>query len=121
MTQASTTSPIPGVPTHDSLQIVRAIQARSAVQKVVLYGSRALGRQRSGSDIDLCLDAPGMGLAELLELGGELDDLLLPWRIDLQLRQRIDQPNLLAHVDRAGVVLWKRQGHGGRDQPARGC
>jgi hypothetical protein len=33
----------------------------------------------SASDIDLCLEAPAMGLEELLELGGELDDLLLPW------------------------------------------
>jgi hypothetical protein len=49
-----------------------------------------------------------MGLEELLELGGELDDLLLPWRIDLQLRHLIDHQNLLAHVDRAGVVLWQR-------------
>jgi len=36
-----------------------------------------------GSDIDLCLEAPALGLGELLLLGAQLDDLLLPWRIDL--------------------------------------
>ncbi len=108
MPQSNPSNLIPGLSASDSKQILDTIQSRTAAQQVVLYGSRALGRHRSGSDIDLCLEAPGMGLKELLELGSELDDLLLPWRIDLQLRHLIDHPNLLAHVDRAGVVLWQR-------------
>jgi hypothetical protein len=46
-----------------------------------------------------------MGLAELLVLGAQLDDLLLPWRIDLQLRHLISHPGLLEHIDRVGIVL----------------
>ena len=106
--QANPSSLIPGLSVSDSRQILDTIQSHRAAQQVVLYGSRALGRHRSGSDIDLCMEAPAMGLKELLELGGELDDLLLPWRMDLQLRHLIDHQNLLAHVDRAGVVLWQR-------------
>ena len=107
--QARESGAIPGIPSDDGLRILQTIASRRPVEQVVLYGSRAMGRQRSGSDVDLCLDAPGMTLGELLELGGELDDLLLPWRIDLQLRHLIDHPNLLAHLERAGVVLWQRQ------------
>jgi len=51
-----------------------------------------------------------MTLAELLELGGELDDLLLPWRIDLQLLHLIDHLPLLNHLQRVGRVIWQRQG-----------
>ena len=43
-----------------------------------------------------------MGLAELLVLGAQLDDLLLPWQIDLQLRHLIRHPGLLEHIDRGG-------------------
>jgi hypothetical protein len=71
-------------------------------------GSRALGRHRSGLDIDLCLEEPAKALEKLLDLGGALGDLLLLWRIDLQLRHWIDHQSLLAHVDRADVVLWQR-------------
>ncbi|WP_233130314.1 hypothetical protein [Synechococcus sp. 1G10] len=71
-------------------------------------GSRALGQHRSGSVIDLCLEAPALG--ELLLLGAELDDLLLPWRIDLQLQHLIDHPTLLEGIARAGVVLWEQPG-----------
>ena len=49
--------------------------------------------------------ATDMGLAELLVLGAQLDDLLLPWQIDLQLRHLIRHPELLGHIDRAGITL----------------
>ena len=39
-----------------------------------------------------------MGLAELLLLGAQLDDLLLPWQIDLQLRHLIRHPELLGPI-----------------------
>ena len=99
---------IPGLPEADSRRLLGLIQTHPSVKQVMLYGSRALGRQRPGSDIDLCLEAPAMTLGELLELGGALDDLLLPWRIDLQLRHLIDHNGLLDHLERVGQVLWER-------------
>ncbi|MCP9807470.1 nucleotidyltransferase domain-containing protein [Cyanobium sp. T1B-Tous] len=99
---------IPGLPNEASEQLLMAISAHPRVERVVLYGSRALGRQRSGSDVDLCLVAPEMGLAELLELGAQLDDLLLPWRIDLQLDHLITHEGLRDHIQRAGQALWNR-------------
>ena len=98
---------LPGIPQADSQRLLELIRTRSHVLKIVLYGSRALGRQRAGSDIDLCLVAPSMALGELLELGAALDDLLLPWQIDLQLRHLIAHEGLLAHIERAGQLLWE--------------
>ncbi len=97
---------IPGNPQADSQQLLELICSHPHLQKVVLYGSRALGRQRAGSDIDLCLEAPSIELGELLELGAVLDGLLLPWQIDLQLRHLISHEGLLSHLDRAGQLLW---------------
>ena len=96
---------IAGLPQDATDRILVLLAERPAIQRVVLYGSRALGRQRSGSDIDLCLEAPEMGLDELLVLGAQIDDLLLPWRIDLQLRHLIRHPGLLEHIDRVGITL----------------
>ena len=70
-----------------------------------ISGSRAMERHHSGSDVDLCLVAPSLPLEDLLLLGARLDDLLLPWRFDLQLQHRIDHPGLLAHIERVGVAL----------------
>ncbi len=94
-----------GLPTGALDQILGLLQSDPSVEAVLLYGSRALGRQRPGSDIDLCLVAPSLGLGELLELQARLDDLLLPWSIDLQLHHQIDHPPLLEHIDRVGIKL----------------
>ena len=99
---------IPGIPQADSQRLLELIRSHPHVQKVELYGSRALGRQRAGSDIDICLVAPSMALGELLELGAALDDLLLPWNVDLQLRHLIAHEGLVAHTERDGELLWER-------------
>jgi predicted nucleotidyltransferase len=103
--KAQPTPTIAGLPDDATARILERVRERPAIHRVVLYGSRALGRQRSGSDIDLCLEAPEMGLDELLVLGAQLDDLLLPWRIDLQLRHLIRHPGLLEHIDRVGITI----------------
>ena len=74
---------IPGLPPEASAQLLAVLSAEPAVQEVWLYGSRAMGRFRSGSDIDLTLVAPGLRHDDRLRLMGALDDLLLPWSIDL--------------------------------------
>jgi hypothetical protein len=46
-----------------------------------------------------------MGLGEHFVLGAQLEDLLLPWLIDLQLRHLVRYPGLLEHIDRAGITI----------------
>ncbi len=99
---------IPGLSAANSQAILARLAQHPDLDAVVLYGSRALGRHRPGSDIDLCLQAPSMTLGQLLELGAALDDLLLPWPIDLQLRHVIEHQPLLDHIDRVGLRLWCR-------------
>ena len=108
---------IHGIPQADSQRLLELIRTHPHVQKVELYDSRALGRQRAGSDIDICLVAPSMTLGELLELGAALDDLLLPWNVDLQLRHLIAHEGLLSHLDRAGQLLWERPPNARLPQP----
>ena len=45
----------------------------------------------------------------IAELGNRIDDLLLPWKVDLSLRHKIDNPDLLAHIDRVGVIFYPVQ------------
>jgi predicted nucleotidyltransferase len=78
------------------------------VAQVMLYGSRAKGDFRPGSDIDLCLLGDGLTMPMLLKIDTELDDLLLPYKIDLAIRGHIDNPALLAHIDRVGACFYRR-------------
>ena len=80
------------------------------ILEVILYGSRAAGNYRQGSDIDLTLKGEILTLKLLNAIESELDDLLLPYEIDLSNYQQIDNPDLIEHIDRVGVVFYTRAG-----------
>lgn len=79
-----------------------------AVDKAVLYGSRAKGNYKSGSDIDLTLYGVGLTHEDLMDISMALDDLLLPYTIDLSIYANLDNLELRDHIDRVGVVLFQR-------------
>jgi len=81
----------------------------SNVEEAVLYGSRAKGNWRTGSDIDLTLVGDGLSLSTLLKIENELDDLLLPYKIDLSIFDKIEDPDLIEHINRAGIVFYNKE------------
>ena len=99
---------IPGLPQEASERIVEVCSKPAGVEKIILYGSRAKGNYRSNSDVDLTLAGEELTFSELLRLEGELDDLLLPWKIDLSLFHLIENGALADHIQRAGKILWER-------------
>jgi predicted nucleotidyltransferase len=78
------------------------------IKKVILYGSRALGTFRNGSDIDLTIDSNELSLTTLLKIENELDDLLLPYKIDLSIIKNIDNDDLIDHIRRVGVIFYSK-------------
>jgi predicted nucleotidyltransferase len=91
----------------ETLGQLRRVFARHAkVKQVLLYGSRAKGNYRPGSDIDLTLCGENLTLSDLLKMEQEIDDLLLPYKTDLSLLDRIDSPDLLDHIRRVGKILY---------------
>lgn len=82
------------------------------VEKAILYGSRAKGNYKHGSDIDVTLVGSGLVYDDLLKIMGELDDLLLPYTIDLSILHMIDHEGLRDHIQRAGQKFYHRQASG---------
>lgn len=78
------------------------------VEQAILYGSRAKGNFKNGSDIDLCLVGPSLTLPVLLNIDNALDDLLLPYKIDLSLHHHLDNAELRAHIARVGVGFYRK-------------
>ena len=89
-------------------QITAVLAASGLVDEAILYGSRAKGCQRPGSDIDITLKGEAVTLKELNRIALALDDLLLPYTFDLSVYQHIDNPDLLAHIQRVGKVLFRK-------------
>lgn len=91
------------------IESIRQVFTRFAgVEQAVLYGSRAKGNYRPGSDIDLTLRGERLSHRDLLDIELALDDLLLPWKIDLSLFAQIDNPALVEHIERVGKVFYRK-------------
>jgi predicted nucleotidyltransferase len=97
-----------GLPEHTVDQICAVLAQHPAVERAVLYGSRAKGNYRAGSDIDLTLFGSALTPAECATIAEALDDLLLPYSIDLSLFAELRHPELEAHIQRVGVVFYAR-------------
>lgn len=90
-------------------QINAVFAAHANVKQVIIYGSRAKGNYRHGSDIDLTIKGDDVTLTELLKIELELDDLLLPYKIDLSLFNKIGDADVIDHISRVGAVFYRKK------------
>jgi len=96
-----------GLPPAAIEGIVQTLSRHAGVDAAILYGSRAKGTHRPGSDIDLTLTGK-LDYDELLVIETELDALMLPYRIDLSLFDQLDNLELIEHIRRVGQTLYRR-------------
>ncbi len=78
------------------------------IESAIVYGSRAMGNYRPGSDIDITFAGEKMNLSILFAVEDKLDELYLPYKFDLSLLPHIDNMDLLEHIHRAGKILYSR-------------
>lgn len=88
--------------------IKKVFASSPEIEKAILYGSRAKGNYKDGSDIDLVLIAPEFSLTDLNKIENQLDDLLLPWKIDMALFHQIENQDLIDHINRVGIVFYEK-------------
>ena len=80
----------------------------NCISLVKIYGSRAKGNYRPGSDIDLVLYGDNIDIKTLNTINGRLDDLLLPYSFDLTVWQSINNRDLREHIERVGKMFCRR-------------
>lgn len=78
------------------------------VEEAVLYGSRAKGNYKPGSDIDIALKGKKLNLRLLNTIDIDLDDLLLPYTFDMSIYDHISNQDLRDHIQRVGKVLYTK-------------
>ena len=98
-----------GLPDGAIAEIQAVLAQFPEVERAVLYGSRAKGNHRPGSDIDLTLIGTGLTSKILGQIQGELEDGYLPYSFDVSLLNQITQPDLIEHIRRVGVVFYEKK------------
>ncbi|MDR1485476.1 MAG: nucleotidyltransferase domain-containing protein [Planctomycetaceae bacterium] len=80
----------------------------SSIREVIIYGSRAKGNYRSGSDIDLTIIGDDISFSDMAVLDCAIDDLMLPYKFDLSLKRKISNPDLIEHINRVGQIFYRK-------------
>lgn len=98
-----------GLP-QSAIERINAVLSRyPQVDKAILYGSRAKGNYKNGSDIDLTLrGGADLTLNVIYKILNDLDELLLPYTIDLSIFDAISDLDGLEHIERVGVTFYDR-------------
>ena len=94
-----------GLEDNELSMLKSAISSVKGVEKAILYGSRAKGCNKPFSDIDISLVGKDLSIKELLYLHTVLDDMLLPYEIDINIFDRITNEKLQEHIIRCGIEL----------------
>ena len=70
------------------------------VEKAILYGSRAKGVYKNGAD-------PTLNVRH--RIANALDDLLLPYTIDLSILHDIGDVDVIEHIQLVGVPMYEKK------------
>ena len=96
-----------GLNKEDIKKIQNVFRTFPQVKQVVLYGSRAKGNYKPGSDIDLTLKGDSFDLETLNRISAKLEELNTPYTFDISIYDQIKTPELIEHIDRVGKVFYK--------------
>jgi len=96
-----------GLPSSAIEKILAEFRKFPQIEKAILYGSRAMGASKPGSDIDLSLVGQALNQDIVWKVSQALDDTLLPYVFDLSLFETLDNPDLKAHIARVGIVFYQ--------------
>ncbi len=81
----------------------------SEIEEVVIYGSRAKGNYREGSDIDITIIGKNISYATLSKINQEIDDLNTPYLFDISIFDKLESKEFINHINRVGQTFYKKK------------
>ena len=88
------------------------------MREAVLFGSRAKGNYKKGSDIDIAVKGP-VEKDALAQLMMAFDESLLPYLVDVVVYANLENEALREHIDRVGVRIYVKRGEPSKKAPRR--
>ena len=97
-----------GLPERTVNELLEYFKSKPGVEKVVVYGSRAKGNFRNGSDIDFAIWTDDKSAYEL-RIEAELDDLETPYMFDVTDYKNLTHEGMKNSIDRDGVLFYQKE------------
>ncbi len=98
-----------GLIDSDLVFLSNLFQKYTSIDEVIIFGSRAKGNYKNGSDVDLAIKSQSIGNEELNAMDDALNENSnLPYKFDIVHYEKIQTPELKDHIDRVGKILFLR-------------
>lgn len=98
-----------GLRKSDIDYIIEVISNFLEIEKAVIFGSRALGSYKPGSDVDIALYGEKITFDTVATLHSMLEDQgPLPYFFDVVDYTHLEHKELKEHIDRVGKVIFRR-------------
>lgn len=98
-----------GLKDGDIKIIIAILKKYPQIEQALIFGSRAKGNYKPGSDVDIVLKGSVYDITT--EIGFSLnEDSLLPYKFDVLDYNSISNRNLIDHINRVGIVFYERSG-----------
>ena len=90
-------------------KLMKLFAQTANIERVIIYGSRAMGTYKPGSDIDLTLVGSDLDIDQLLRIQSAIEDLSIPYMVDLSLFSMLTNENLMDHISRVGQEFFRKE------------
>jgi predicted nucleotidyltransferase len=89
--------------------IISTFSSNKNIESAILFGSRAKGTYKPGSDIDIVIKGTDLTIDDIIKLQNIFDELDQVYTFDILIFQDITEPALLNHIERAGIEIFRRE------------
>jgi len=98
-----------GITDNSYSLILETIANLPGIEKAVIFGSRAMGNSKKGSDIDLAIFGPDIGFDMIARLQSILNQQLpIPYHVDVVHFDTVENKELQNHINEEGIEIWPR-------------
>jgi predicted nucleotidyltransferase len=96
--------------TEDTISKINSVFSKfPEIEEVIIYGSRAKGNYREGSDIDITLKGAQVTDSILSKVSMEIDDLNTPYLYDISVFHLLNSDSLTEHINRVGLFFYVKE------------
>ena len=89
--------------------ILDSFKSFPEIEKVIIYGSRAMGNYKKGSDIDLAIVGKEVNHNTVSKISAELnEELPIPYYVDVLDYNQLSNVSLKKHIDTEGKVIYEK-------------
>ena len=100
-----------GLTENDLQEIISILKQFPEIEQALIFGSRAKGNYKNGSDVDLALKGSELTFATATRISYLLnEETRMPYTFDIVQFETITSPELIKHIDRVGICIYPEIG-----------